>query len=425
MTNRTDSNRTNTPFPWWIGFVAHRYLGSRRKEKKLSTSLLSIGGITMGVLALNLVLGVMNGFQLGTIEDILELNSFHIQWTPNTESQAFDFAQQARIVPGVRHTQPFVDIQGLIQGNFVDLQGMQLRAVDPLAFQQDIQGLAMRRIISGTPLPNMPGTILLGSELARFLGVRTGEVISLVSITSPDLDLRNPQEVMLRVSGIFDTGYFPYDRNWGIISIETLELLFDWDGQIQVGIKLQDRFQDLQAMDRLRPLLYDHPGDLTSWRTLNRAIFGALRVEKTLMLFLVSLIFLVVGVNIYQGLRRVIHDRTRDIGVFKALGASPKEIQGVFVLEGWLIGGIGAGLGTGLAFLVGAQINPILNWFQSLSGGTNFAREFFYVSEIPIDMLLGEVLFVSLFGLASAVFAAVGASRAVRRVVPVEVFQEE
>ena len=425
MTSRTDSIRTSTPFPWWIGFVARRYLGSRRKEKKLSTSLLSIGGITVGVLALNLVLGVMNGFQLGTIEDILELNSFHIQWTPNSEAQAFDFAQQARLVSGVRHTQPFVDIQGLIQGNFVDLQGMQLRAVDPVAFSQDVQGLAMRRIISGAPLPELPGTILLGSELARFLGVRTGEVISLVSITSPDLDLRNPQEVMLRVSGIFETGYFPYDRNWGIISLETLQLLFDWDGQIQVGIKLHDRFQDLQALDRLRPLLGEHPGDLTSWRILNRAIFGALRVEKTLMLFLVSLIFLVVGVNIYQGLRRVIHDRTRDIGVFKALGASPKEIQGVFVLEGWLIGGIGAGLGTGLAFLVGAQINPILNWFQSLSGGTNFAREFFYVSEIPIDMLLGEVLFVSLFGLASAVFAAVGASRAVRRVVPVEVFQEE
>jgi len=408
--------------------VARRYLGSRRKEKKLSTSLLSILGIAIGVLALNGVIGVMNGFQLGTIEDILELNSFHVQWQPDPESfqeaPVSVLAQRAMALAEVRHALPYYDTQALVQGNFVELQGVYIRAVDPTLAATDHQGNDLRALVQGKLDPSPPGTIILGRELARFLGVGAGDTISLVSLEGPDLDLRNPREVTLEVRGIFASGYYPYDRNWAMISLETLVSSFGTQVQPNLGIKLEDRFGDIQALAAFRTL--EESGTLLSWRELNRAIFGALRVEKGLMMFLVSLIFLVVGVNIYQGLGRIIHERTRDIGVFKALGASPGTIQGVFVLEGWIIGLVGSSVGTVLGLLLGWNLNGLLNFFGNLLGQTgSFSLQYFYISEIPVRFVGSEVFLIGVFGLASAVLAAWVASYSVRDLAPVDVFREE
>ena len=429
----------------WIWFVAGRYLRSRRKERKLSTSLLSIIGIAVGVLALVSVIGVMNGFQLGTIEDILELNSFHLQWRPDLANPPADeddldalrlAAENLETAAEVRSAQPFLDTQALVQGNFADLQGIYLRGIDPAAAVRDPRGRALHTLVQGRGIPSEPGTVVLGRELARFLGVRTGDSISLVSISDPDLDLRSPEEILLEVSGIFETGYYPYDRNWGIVSLETLRKDFHLLEMPRIGVKLEDRFRDIQAVALLEPRLpggssapeglESVPGTLETWRSLNRAIFGALRVEKGMMLFLVSLIFLVVGVNIYQGLRRVIHERYSDIGVLKALGAGPRQIEAVFILEGWLIGGIGSALGLALGIAVSLNVNQILSFFEGILGrGRTFAVEYFYLASIPVDLIPGEVAMIGAFGLAAAVLAAFGASRAVRDVTPLDVFREE
>lgn len=419
----------------WIGFVAARYLRSRRRERRLSTSFLSILGIAVGVMALIAVIGVMNGFQLGTIEDILELNSFHLQWRPDS---AFAEAGDSEIaglretadalteLAQVRSAQIFLDTQALVQGTYSDLQGVYLRGIDPAQAARDTRGRALHRLVQGTLSVSEVNSIVLGRELARALGIQIGDQISLVSVSDPDLDLRNPEEVLLRVVGVFETGYYPYDRNWALLSIETLRTGFHHLALPKLGIKLVDRFRDAVAADQIASLLPGQAGELESWRSLNRAIFGALRVEKGMMLFLVSLIFLVVGVNIYQGLRRVIHERLSDIGVFKALGAAPKQIERIFVFEGWLIGGIGSAIGLGLGLLVSLRVNQILSFLEGLSGRTtSFALEYFYLSAIPVELVPVEVALISVFGLAAAVLAALAASRAVREVSPLEVFRED
>lgn len=415
----------------WVRFVAFRYLRSRRRERKLSTSLLSISGIAVGVLALNIVIGVMNGFQLGTIHNILELTSFHIQIESGVLSGVPGRALHDRTaeLPGVRSVVRFGDIQALASGYFSDLQGVRLRALDPGDWRDEMATTEAPELVAlqGRLDFSEPGSIVLGRDLAQFLGVQAGDRISLVAMTSPDLDLRNPDEVELRVTGLFESGYYPFDRSWGLISLETLTGMFDPAAAVSLGVKLKDSEADRAFIgDFLRAFPSADSGKIHSWRVLNSAIFGALRVEKGIMFFLVSLIFLVVGVNIYQGLRRIIHERRGDIAIMRALGAPVRRVEAVFLVDGLVIGGAGAGLGTLFGVLVGENINPIIRAFENLfAEGRSFANDFFYLDSLPLQFVAGEVALVGLFGAAAAILAAAVAARAVRSAMPIELLREE
>ncbi|KGE70739.1 ABC transporter permease [Spirochaeta lutea] len=419
----------------WVLFIARRFLRTRRREGSISTSLLSIIGIAVGVMALIVVLGVMNGFQVGTIQDILELSSFHVQIRrAGGRAQVLPESVQAALDedPLVRHWFPFTDIQALVQGNFSDLQGMQIRGIDPRDFWQDEVLQDMITLRPGFPDFSRPGTIVLGNELARFLGVKTGDSISVVSISAADLDLRNPQEVTLEVAGTLESGYYQYDRNIALVSLQTMRDYLGWDSALSVGIKLRDRYQDRVFINRSEGLvsLLAKPGgtpeqtQILSWRQMNRAIFGALRVEKGIMFLLVSLIFLVVGVNIFQGLRRIIHERSLDIGMFKAMGARPRQIRRIFVLEGAAIGVLGSSAGTALGLLLGYHINTIVSGISALFGG-GISPQMFFVTRIPVHIIPQEVVWVALFGLWSAVFAGLAASRSVLQINPLEALGRE
>jgi lipoprotein-releasing system permease protein len=295
--------------PSWIFLVAGRYFKTRRREKGNAASVLSAVGIAVGVMTLIAVLSVMNGFQLNTIEAILELNSYHVRIIPENPALGLPPGSLMRLqaIPGVRAVFPFTEIQTLARGAYQDSQVCGRRALP-----QDIMGtdnpLAEKlQIVQGSFDLSSPQSLVIGSELARRLGVKAGASISLLNLAGADFSGLKPENLVFRVQGVFKSGYYEYDMAWGFLSLENAKPLMSPADSVLTGIKLTDRFDDEATLRRAGEIV-GGGGSAISWREYNKAIFGALRVEKVMLMVLIGLIFIVVASNIYQSLRRSVYE---------------------------------------------------------------------------------------------------------------------
>lgn len=417
----------------WVLFVSARHFRTKRREKGHTAGILSVLGIAAGVMTLIAVLAVMNGFQSGTIEDLLEVGSFHLQIDAPSASGLAE-------IRGVQAVVPFAENFGLISGFFPDPLAVFVRAVPAEVRETDQRFASNLQVVSGS-WDLQPRRIVLGQELARRLGVRTGDSVELVSFAG---SLSEPEQLSARVSGVFRTGFLEYDASWAFLGLGWADEL-GLDAPTRLGIKLNDRFADRQVARRIQQISPELV--VESWREFNRAIFGALRLEKTLMMVLIGLIFVVVAVNIFQSLRRSVVERTEEIGVLKALGGEPRLLQLVFVMEGLWIGLAGGLSGLVLGLLVSTNINGLfaaaeaivnalggaVNSIAALFSGasssgsafTIFSPAYFYIDEVPAVLFPGEVAGIVLFAVASATVAAYVASRRVSLISPAEVLRYE
>jgi lipoprotein-releasing system permease protein len=408
--------------------------------------MLSVGGIAAGVMTLIAVLGVMNGFQLGTIEDILEVNSYHLRIQPEDQDGLGPATGSAiRAVSGVAAALPFIDMQTIARGFYAEPHPVLVRAVPSDAFELDPGLAATVEMVSGSFDLRFPGSVVIGAELSRVLGVAVGDTVSILNFASSGFDVRNPVETPFMVTGIYQTGFLEFDLGWSFVSLQDAHSALSVEEPPTWGVKLDNRFADREIRDRLSQLLADREveAEVVSWREYNRSIFGALRVEKILMMLLLGLIFVVVGVNIYQSLKRSVVERTEEIGILKAIGAPPRAVQAVFVLEGLLIGIVGGTIGTILGLAITENVNEIFRlaelvlnflsgayqWMvQSVGHGGRislFSPTYFYLEEIPSRVLFPELLGIFIFAVASSTLAAYVASTRSARIRPAAVLRYE
>ncbi|TVQ37953.1 MAG: ABC transporter permease [Spirochaetaceae bacterium] len=430
----------------WILFVARRHFRTRRREKGHAAALLSVTGLAVGVMTLVAVLAVMNGFQLSTIESILEVNSYHLRLEPRSgEPIAPQLRERVAAVAGVEAVLPFVELQSLGRGLFGEPQAVLLRAVPDDAVELD-PGLAGHlEVIRGVFDVSDADSVVLGAELARALGVSVGDRVTFLGLSGGRLDVRRPREATLVVAGLFRTGFLDYDRGWGFVSLDAASRVFEVDDPPIWGIKLTDRFADRRIGARVIALLDQHDSDagVVSWRDYNRSIFGALRVEKLLMSFLIGLIFVVVGANIHQALRRNVYERSEEIAVLKALGAPPHTVRLVFVIEGLMIGLLGGVLGMATGLALAANINEAFGFAEGVVNAVAdlmavvlwplgidvradfsiFSPTYFYIMEVPSHVYFWEAAGIFLFALLSSGVAAVAASTRITRIRPAEVLR--
>ena len=284
----------------WILFVARRLLSSRHSRRGGAGGL-AILGITAGVATLVVVLAVMNGFQLGTIENLLELNSFHLRL--ETDITVDTFAPDNPIGRSVRAADneeitaivPFTEIQTLARGYWPEPQGIMIRGVPQDWLERDRGAAQQMEMPVGQFDLSDPNGIVLGTELSRALGVRVGDTLAVTHIPAGG---SRPAEVELTVTGLFRSGYLEFDRSWGFVSLSSAANVLDARDPVVYGLKVSDRFDVERVAGQLRRALPEVT--VATWRAFNRGIFGALRMEKSMMVFLVGLIFLVVAGNIYQ-----------------------------------------------------------------------------------------------------------------------------
>ncbi len=419
----------------WMFFTAGRFATVDSRGRSALTSLLSSLGIALGVTALIVILSVMNGFQMGYIDSILEVSSAHVRvHGPASE------LQKISVFPGVRNSFLFSEAQTMLAGRYNRQQGALLRALPEDILITDAGFARNLQLTAGTFSFDRPGSVILGAELARQLGVSVGDEVTVIAISGGSSTDLFPENALLSVRALFRTGYYEVDSSFALVSPEEGRRLLGADAEVQAAVKLLDIERDARFASLLKSQLPDTTSE--SWRSFNRAFFGALRVEKNMLMFLVVLIFVVVTVNIFNGMRRSVYERREEISVLTALGGSARNVQGIFLINGLGIGLSGSLTGLFCGLFLSVNINGLFALVEHLVNGVTsflsilfasesdstfslFSPTYFYMMEVPVRILFPEVLAVFLFGVLSATAASWMASRAIIALKPAEVLRYE
>ena len=290
----------------WISAVSRRFARVDRKGRSAVTSALATLGICFGVMTLTVVMSVMNGFQMSFIDSILEVSSYHLRAVdlPSHEEAALLAACEED--KHISSCVPFYEAQALMTGTKGGAVAVNLRAAKEDLYYKDEGFKRELKMLSGAFDFSQPDSIVLGSSLARTLGVRVGSEVNLLVMSGgSDVELFSSDRIFT-VTGIFTTGYGEINNSYAFVGSEAAEKYFGASSKKIWGIKLKNYDDDIRAIASLKKQV---ECQLVSWRSFNRTFFGALRIEKNMLLLLVALIFVVVAINIYNGMRRLVFER--------------------------------------------------------------------------------------------------------------------
>ena len=272
-----------------------------------------------------------------------------------------------------------------------------------------------------TTKPNVDGGILLGARLANRLSVYPGDVVTLVPVTqakvNPALGVAVPRFWRFEVTGLFDTGMFQYDNQFVVVKRE-LAQRFTGLGDAVSGIAVRVDDPDLapvigQAIEQR----LGYPYRSLDWQTQNASLFSALQLEKLAMGLIIFFIMVVAAFNIVGTLTMVVADKTREIGILRAMGLTSPAVARVFLLQGAVIGGVGTALG-----LIGGLA---VAYVVDKSGWIRINPAVYFIDHLPVHVEAKDVFVVVLASLAIAVLATVYPSRAAAGLTPVDAIRHE
>jgi len=391
-------------------FIALRYLKAKRKGLfAVVTTSIGVAGVTVGVAALITTLSVMNGFQADIQRKIIGAQAHITVFGADSVKELARIEDAAKAETAVAATAPFVLGQAILTSHDRSL-GVLLKGLDP-AREFAVNDLAKKLVDGswdGIKSGKAPG-IVLGVELAERMGVEVGAEVVLVSPKSVATPLGPiPKMQRFRVVGLLKTGYYEYDSGtaWTEISAAAKFLGVE-GGATGLGLRLKDLGQADAAAKRLRAAL-GFTKTVRTYAQMNQTLFAALKLEKTVMFIILMLITLVASLNIAstQILRSV--EKTRDIGLLKAMGATARMIQRIFLVEGLVIGGTGMTAGMALGFF--------LCWAIATFPIVELPADIYYLSRVPVDVRAWDVAAVTVMGLIltllATVYPAVRASKA-------------
>ncbi len=397
--------------------IGLRYTRAKRRNHFISfISLTSMLGIALGVTALITVMSVMNGFEKEVRGRILDMVS-HLTVTgfDGRLRDWSDVSMQLRENPQVVGTAPYVEAQGmLIHGRKVN--GTLIRGIDPA--QEPAVSNVGRKMVEGTLDVLEPGRfrIVLGRDLARILGVEVGDKVTLVT---PSANV-TPAGVMPRlkqftVAGIFYVGMFEYDSSLALIHLNDAQRLFRLgDAVTGVRARLKDLFMAPQVRYELQQGgLMDYW--VRDWSSYHANWFRAVKIEKRMIFLLLLLIVAVAAFNIVSTLVMLVTDKQSDIAILRTLGASPRSIMGIFMVQGTLIGVIGTLLGIVGGVSLALNLDTVVPFVERLFGFHILDPGIYYISELPSDLHWDDVWTIVgvafALGLLSTLYPAWRASR--------------
>jgi len=408
-------------------FIGLRYTRAKRRNHFISfISLISMLGIGLGVMALIVVLSVMNGFQKEIRARILGVTP-HLQ-VSSDGGQLNDWPRVLDIIakhPEVRAAAPYVSGQGMVSLN-ESVQGVMVRGILPDAEQKlTALGDKMKRGALNDLRAGEFG-VVLGVDLARSLGAHVGDSVLLITpqgqITPAGM---LPRLKQFHVVGIFEIGMAPYDNSLALIHLNDAQKLYRMGDSVS-GISGSLHNLDL-APQVARELESKLPRDTwaTDWTRQNANYFSVVAMEKKMMFIILSLIVLVAAFNIVSTLVMAVTDKQADIAILRTLGASPKSIMQIFMVQGMLIGLIGMGLGVLGGVLLALNIGTIVPFIEHLFGIQFLSKEFYYISELPSDLQKGDVIVVAGMSFFISLFATLYPSWRASQTQPAEALRYE
>jgi lipoprotein-releasing system permease protein len=404
-----------------------RYTRAKRRNHFISfISIASMLGIAVGVWALIVVLSVMNGFQKEVRARILGVVA-HVQISggDNRLANWQEVARKASANPQVTAAAPFVNGQGMLMlGSAV--RGVLVRGIAPELEQNVVEiGLHM---VAGKLDSLAPGEfrILIGSELARYLGARPGDKITLIApqglVTPAGIVPRLKQ---FTVSGIFRIDYNEYDSGLALIHLADAQKLYGMGDAVSgVRLKLKDLFQSREVT---RDLFTRLDGDLyiSDWTRSNANYFRAVQIEKTMMFIILLLIVLVAAFNSVSTLVMAVTDKQADIAILRTLGASPGGIMKIFIVQGAIIGLLGTFLGVASGIPTALNVDVIVPFLERLLSVRFLSSEVYYITELPSDLQSADVIAITLVSLVLSFVATLYPSWRAARVNPAEALRYE
>ena len=407
--------------------IGLRYTRAKRRNHFISfISLISMAGIALGVAALIVVLSVMNGFQKELRTRILGVAS-HIQISGADNSLA-DWESVARVAaqdPRVLASAPFVNAQAMLTvGQAV--RGSVVRGILPEREDRVAEIGSHMRAGRLDALKAGEFGIVLGSELARALGVLMGDKVALIApqgLVTPAGVI--PRLKQFTVVGLFEVGMFEYDSGLALVHLEDAQRVYQM-GTAVSGLRL--RLDDLftaravarEVMTRLDRGLY-----ATDWTRSHANFFRAVEIEKRVMFIILLLIVAVAAFNIVSTLVMLVTDKQSDIAILRTLGAAPGSIIQIFMIQGALIGVIGTLCGVVGGLLIGFNVDTVVPAIESVLGFKFLAKDIYYISDLPSDVQARDVLTIGAVSLLLSFIATLYPSWRASRVNPAEALRYE
>ena len=414
------------PYELMLGWRYTRAGRATRRNGFISfISGVSMLGIALGVAALIIVLSVMNGFQKEVRDRMLGVISHIEVFAPNGAALADPqkTLDEIRANPNVTGAATFIAAQALLARG-QDMKGTLVRGIDP-ALEGQVTDLA---VTSAPTLAKLvPGNfgVVLGGELARAMGVREGDTVTLIApsgqVTPAGVVPRLKQ---MTVVGTFDSGHFEYDLALVMMHQIDAAKIFRLEGPTGIRIKLKNLDQARDVAVELSKTL---SGNLLirDWTRQNKTWFSAVQLEKRMMFIILTLIVAVAAFNLVSTLVMTVTDKRADIANLRTLGASPKSIMGIFVVQGAMVGVIGtlAGLLFGLA--VAFNVTELVSWLERLLHASFLPKDIYLISRMPSDPQYSDIMPVAVIALVLAFLATLYPSWRASRVNPAEALRYE
>jgi lipoprotein-releasing system permease protein len=416
----------HAPFEWQIGWRYTRAGRSGRRNGFISfISAISVLGIALGVAALIIVLSVMNGFQKEVRDRMLSVVA-HVEVMDATGSALPDWkatAARASEDPRVVGAAPFVVAQALL-GRGDDQRGAVVRGIDP-AEEPKVTDLARGSAALMAQLKPGEWNIVVGVELARLLGAGIGDKITVVAPggqTTPAGVV--PRLRQFTLAGTFSAGHYEYDSALALIHIDDAARLFRVEGPMGVQLRLADVMDARVAGSDLQARL---GGDVfvRDWTRINRNWYDAVQIEKRLMGIILTLIVAVAAFNLVSTLVMTVTDKRADIAILRTLGASPRSIMGIFMVQGATAGIIGTLAGCGLGLLVAYNVDVIVPAIERALGVAFLPGSIYLISRMPSEPMASDIVPVLVTSLVLAFVATIYPSWRASRVNPAEALRYE
>ncbi len=408
--------------------IAWRYLRSKRKEGFISvTAIFSFVGIMIGVATLIIVMSVMNGFRFELVNRILGINAhFTVYSNESSINNYQNLIGDLQKIEGVKFVNPLVESQAMLSSPSKNAGGLiKGIKIDDLKHKtlisKNITGGNIEKI-------NDRNSVIIGSGLAQNLNLRTGDDLKIISAqTNQTFIGAVPRIKTYKVSGVFDSGMYEYDSTTVFMNFEMAQTHFKLPNSASaIEIFIDDELNLEVVKFKIYEILLDHKGlYMMDWQQSNSGFIDALKVERTVMFLILTLIILVAAFNIISSMIMLVKDKNKNIALLRTLGMTKSQVMRIFLICGSSIGVVGTLLGLVIGVLFSANINNIKQWLEGVTDTTLFNPTIYFLSTLPSKVFVSDVILIVCMALIISFLATIYPAYKASKSNPAEILRYE